>query len=311
MCHNSGMPRDRLAAALDALVIRFRRQRPLRSGSLLVTIFGDAIVPRGGVATLGSLIRLAAPFGLPERLVLTSVGRLAKEGWLSSRREGRQSEYALTRHGRSRFAEATQRIYAEPPRGWEHRWTMLLLPADSAKHRDRIREELQWLGFGQLNSGVLAHPSRGVADTRELLREAGLADRAIVLDATGAGLAQDRRLISIGWDLRGLARAYRRFIDSFETLRGLLRDDRVITPEAAFVIRTLLIHEYRKIHLRDPLLPHDLLPEGWVGTEAYDLCRELYRRVLETSEEHLSVNGSRLEGPLGPLSREARQRFGG
>src|SRR2546430_16693793 len=28
----------------------------------------------------------------------------------------------------------------------------------------------------------------------------------------------------------------------------------------SFIIRTLLIHEYRKIHLRDPLLPPALLP---------------------------------------------------
>ena len=35
--------------------------------------------------TLGSLIRLAAPFGLTERLVRTSVARLARDGWLAAR----------------------------------------------------------------------------------------------------------------------------------------------------------------------------------------------------------------------------------
>src|SRR5215470_7417663 len=98
---------DRLAQATRALVARFQRQRPVRSGSLLITVFGDAIAPRGGTVTLGSLIRLAEPFGIPERLVRTSVRRLAKDGWLTFRREGRQSEYFLTEHGRSRFAEAT------------------------------------------------------------------------------------------------------------------------------------------------------------------------------------------------------------
>ena len=71
---------DRVAAAARALVTGFRRQRPVRAGSLLVTIFGDAIAPRGGTITLASLIRLARPFGITERLVRTSVGRLAQEG---------------------------------------------------------------------------------------------------------------------------------------------------------------------------------------------------------------------------------------
>src|SRR5437868_15181222 len=92
-------PRAPLPAPVRALLRNFRAQRPLRGGSLLITVFGDSIAPRGGAVTLGSLIRLAAPFGLTERLVRTSVGRLAKEDWLVCQRRGRQSEYSLTRHG--------------------------------------------------------------------------------------------------------------------------------------------------------------------------------------------------------------------
>ena len=268
-----GMPQTNLDRAVHALVTRFRRQRPLRSGSLLITILGDAIAPRGGAVTLGSVIKLAQPFGLPERLVRTSVGRLAQDGWLSSRRSGRQSEYALTRHGRERFAEATQRIYGKPSRDWNHAWTMLLLPASKGSHRERIREEMLWLGFGQLSPGVLAHPSRSVADTERLLREIELRDHAIILQAQSSGLEQDRQLIATGWDLKELARGYRRFVESFADVRKILVDDSAIEPKQAFVIRTLLIHEYRKIHLRDPLLPHDLLPKDWIGAEAYEVCR--------------------------------------
>src|SRR5688500_20028390 len=118
-----------------ALASRFRRQRPLRAGSLLVTILGDAIVPRGGVIALASLIRLAVPFGLTERLVRTSIGRLANEDWVSFERSGRASFYSLTVNGRARIAEATQRIYGAPPREWDGLWTMAIVPA-SLKKRD-------------------------------------------------------------------------------------------------------------------------------------------------------------------------------
>src|SRR5882724_12719197 len=133
-------PNAPLPAPVRALLRDFRAQRPLRGGSLLITVLGDSIAPRGGVVTLGSLIRLAAPFGLPERLVRTSVGRLAQDGWLSSNRRGRQSEYFLTDHGRKRFAEATARIYREAVQGWDRNWTLLFLPpGDGLK---ALKEEL-------------------------------------------------------------------------------------------------------------------------------------------------------------------------
>ena len=120
----------------NALVARFRRQRPLRGGSLLVTILGDAIAPRGGTIALGSLIRLAMPFGLTERLVRTSIGRLANEQWVSFERSGRASFYSLTAHGRARFAEATQRIYGAPPQDWDGLWTVVIVPP-ALKRRPR------------------------------------------------------------------------------------------------------------------------------------------------------------------------------
>ncbi len=43
------------------LVADFRAQPTLRAGSLITTVFGDAIAPRGGTVWLGSLIRAMAP----------------------------------------------------------------------------------------------------------------------------------------------------------------------------------------------------------------------------------------------------------
>ena len=42
-------------------------------------------------------------------------------------------------------------------------------------------------------------------------------------------------------------------------------------------MRTLLIHAYRRVLLRDPQLPAALLPLDWPGAAAYALCRDFYR----------------------------------
>lgn len=298
-------------ARTRALVTKFRRQRRLRGGSLLVTILGDAIAPRGGVIWLGSLIQLAQPFGLTERLVRTSIGRLANEQWVSSQRSGRASYYRLTARGKARFAEATQRIYGAPPGSWNGEWTLVIVPKLQKKARDNLREELTWLGFGQLTSGVFAHPTHREDAIRERLAELESAGRIVVAQRAVLDHASDTQLVAMGWDLGELARRYRRFIDMFAPVKEALATGAAHDGETAFVLRTLLVHEYRKIHLRDPQLPASLLPQGWAGADAHQLCRNLYAKVFAASERHLSAMAQTLSGTLPAPAAEIYARFGG
>lgn len=297
----------------QALVTRFRRQRPLRGGSLLVTILGDAIAPRGGTIALGSLIRLATPFGLTERLVRTAIGRLASEQWVSFERSGRASFYSLTAHGRARFAEATQRIYGAPPQDWDGMWTLAVVPPALKAVRDDLRDELLWLGFGQITPGVFAHPTHQESVIRTRLEELQASGQLIVMQGSILGEAASANLVRMGWDLGDLARRYKRFIDMFSPVAAALDSARgaPIAGDIAFILRTLLLHEYRKIHLRDPLLPAALLPADWAGTDAQRLCRELYAQVFPASELYLSATVQTQAGALPPPASEVFQRFGG
>jgi phenylacetic acid degradation operon negative regulatory protein len=295
-------------APIRSLLRHFRARRPLRGGSLIITVFGDAIAPRGGAVTLGSLIRLAAPLGLTERLVRTSVARLAREGWLLARRSGRRSEYRLTASGAARFAEATRRIYAQSPQRWDGHWTLVLLAV--ALRSRKVRRELRWLGFGELTPSLLAHPGCTPQQARRHLAPLTGTAAPLVLRSLNQELAVDRQLASRGWDLKELARRYRRFVRRFSQVESAVAGA-PIAPHTAFAVRTLLIHEYRKIHLQDPLLPPQLLPQDWVGAAAYELCRRLYAQVFASAEGYLSVTAHRLKRPLPAASAAARSRFSG
>jgi phenylacetic acid degradation operon negative regulatory protein len=309
----TGQSTARFAAQTHALAARFGKQRPLRAGSLLVTILGDAIAPRGGMIALASLIELAEPFGLPERLVRTSIGRLANEDWVAAQRSGRSSYYSLTPNGKVRFAEATQRIYAAPPDSWNGQWTLIIIPPSLKKARERLREELSWLGFGELTPGVFGHPAHNDDAIRTRLTEIDPSGRLIVIQRAMVTQTSDAQLAALGWDFGELARRYSRFIKMFAPANDVLPAEGAADTEGetAFVLRTLLLHEYRKIHLRDPLLPASLLPDKWIGADAHELCRELYAKVFAASERYLSTRVQTLTGALPAPAPEIFTRFGG
>jgi phenylacetic acid degradation operon negative regulatory protein len=302
---------DHAAAAAAELVARFRRQRPLRGGSLIVTLFGDAIMPRGGAIALGSLITLAAPFGLNERLVRTAAARLAKDGWLEGRRSGKLSEYHLSSDGRERFAEATRRIYSAPDLAWSGRWTLAILPPMRAAEKKGLKEELIWRGFGELSTNVFAHPELDSRSLRATLHPKGSLSKLIVFDANLAADDAPQRLVKLGWDLEDLGSRYQRFVKRFESVQAALHGGRDPDQQACFIVRTLLIHEYRRLHLRDPLLPPRLLRPDWPGSRAAALCRDIYARVFAASEAYLSHAAAQLDGPLPPPDASVTQRFGG
>jgi phenylacetic acid degradation operon negative regulatory protein len=109
--------------------------------------------------------------------------------------------------------------------------------------------------------------------------------------------------------LSGVIAGYQQFIDQFEPLLALKGSG--LAPEQAFVIRTLLIHAYRRVQLHDPMLPVELLPDPWPGARAYELARALYRAIYAAAEEHV-VTAMRREDEQAPLADAAFfQRFGG
>lgn len=305
-----------MSSEIDAqtrtLTTIFRRQRPLRGGSLIITIFGDAIAPRGGAISLGSLIKLCSPFGITERLVRTSVQRLTQDGWLNGTRHGRYSEYRLSTRGLRRFADATKRIYAAGPDRWSGLWTLVLLPTGDIEAKEALRKELSWLGFGQPTPGIMTHPTRSAANTSEQIANAAGAPLVHIFEARCDNAVADQRFASESWDLRELTERYRTMVTAFEPIAAAAASSSRPAPLTAFIIRTLLIHEYRKILLRDPVLPTSLLPVDWVGTRAYELCRYLYGYVFESAEMYLSNEGSRLnDDELPRVDADALQRFGG
>ena len=224
------------------------------------------------------------------------------------------SRYRLTREGNRRFDDAHRRIYARPADAWEGAWEMVLADAVPPSRRAALREELVWSGFGALGPTVFLRPAQGESGLPSVLDAPGVA--AHVLVGTARDFPGHRPLaaaVATAWDLTMLAAEYRRFLQRFGAVIDRFRATREVAhdPQQCFVVRTLLIHAYRRVLLRDPLLPAALLPLDWPGAAAYALCRDFYRLTHRCAERHLAATLASMHEDFPPANAAFYERFGG
>jgi phenylacetic acid degradation operon negative regulatory protein len=281
---------------VEALLDQFHGRIPIRAGSLIVTLFGDAIVPRGGHLALASLLDIMRAFRVSETLVRTAMSRLVTEGLFERKKIGRNTFYSLSVSGRHAFAQAGRKIYGTRREEWDGRFDLVLLEG-SAGERAVARAQWQRSGYGVLTPDLLLGLSKvSAAAGLHLRAEAGTPDIA-------------RRLAGRAWPLDELAGRYSRFNAMFGGTRKALADRGGRDGLAALVVRVLLIHEYRRIILRDPLLPLLLVPEDWPGQEAHDLCASIYALVADPADHWLSGRAADERGPLPEPAQPMSRRF--
>ena len=118
-----------------------------------------------------------------------------------------------------------------------------------------------------------------------------------------------RRLSHDCWNLDEIEKRYNHFIRRFHPVYRAVGRARNMAAERSFQVRTLLIHEYRRIHLQDSDLPEQLLPPNWSGAAAYNLTKNIYGAVRDSSVEYLMKNMETVEGNLREPDPEFFSRF--
>src|SRR5438309_11331394 len=79
---------------LSRIVDQLKRE-PSRTGSIVITLFGDAIVPRGGSVWLGTLLEFLRHLTLERGGVGRRLWRLGRAGWLDGNKAGRNGSNRL------------------------------------------------------------------------------------------------------------------------------------------------------------------------------------------------------------------------
>lgn len=277
-----------------------------RAKALIMTFWGDMLLPWGGQIWLGSLVRAMAPLGLDEQTIRAAVNRLVREGWLTAETVGRRRELSMPPPRLEELRAVQARMYRTAPLDWDEHWRILVVQPASPARREALRRELRWQGYATLAPNTMIHPRQDWAELVPRLTARGLeADIGHAFEARSIfGTASPSDL----WPLRDIAAGWAR-------LHGLVAGISAappLDPATAFLTRLLLIHVLRLTVLKDPALPHDLLPADWPERPARAALADIYVRVAELAQTHLGeivqrANGSRPEF----VWREEDWRFAG
>ncbi|MCW2997957.1 MAG: transcriptional regulator, PaaX family, partial [Solirubrobacterales bacterium] len=154
-------------------------------------------------------------------------------------------------------------------------WTVLwhAIPETRRVERSRFASRLRFLGFGSVQDATWVAARNREQEVLLLLRELDIEAYASVLVGRLSRGLPPVALVAQAWDLEAVKRAYEAFVDEFGVYRTA-KGRKGLTPERAFVIRTLLLHRFRGFPFADPELP-----------ESISDAHELRGRVVETFDD--------------------------
>jgi len=246
--------------ALEPLITALHNEGRLRVWSLVVTMFGDAVQMRGGrIATL-RLQHLLERVGVEAGALRTALSRLSHDGWVERDREGRNSFYRLSNSGQAEITRAAVSIYAAPRSGKVEQWVMAMGKAAPAK-------------------GIPVAPNLWLvpADCA-----AEMPDHICITGVlTSFPRTAAERVLTP--DHRSALRALQADVNA---LKGLS-----LTPLDAMAARMLLIHRWRRIVLRYPDVPDELMPADAGMPNPRKLVAKAYSALVPASEKWLGEGG--------------------
>ena len=232
---------------------------------ILVSLFYGFEFGFGGYSNTGKASERATDdlSGFNYSHLKRTLSYLKKKGLIQLAREKTLGAF-ITDAGKKRLNSILPVYYER--RVWDHRIYLITydLPREKNLKRNKFRTLLKKIGGGMLQESVWLTPYNPKEIVNEFIRSNNLEDELIIISTLGKdGTVGDRDISEILYEVYHLSEInerYTRFID--ECKKG-----RADFKELAFF--------FLSITRDDPQIPFQLLPEEWVGDQAYELFKKL------------------------------------
>jgi phenylacetic acid degradation operon negative regulatory protein len=255
---------------------------------LVLSLLAAHLDRRDRRAWSGGLVTLLGEFGFSPGAARIALGRLVHRGLLESHRSGRYVNYALSEHAQAILAEGDRRIFSfgkttDPVATWTVLWQAI--PEQRRQARERLVRRLRFAGFGSLQDGTWIAPHDREREVAALVAELDVAAHVGVLLGRPSGVVDFHGVVDRAWDLSGLSARYQAFVVEFAPYtdpgKRAELDDRT-----ALVLRTRLVHLFRKFPMLDPELPTDLVEPPVGRVDAVALFHDLYPALADAARRH-------------------------
>jgi phenylacetic acid degradation operon negative regulatory protein len=255
---------------------------------LVLTLLAAHLDRRDRRSWSGGLVVLLGEFGFSAGAARIALARMVHRGLLDRHRSGRFVNYVLSEHAQAILADGDRRIFSfgrsiEPVTTWTVVWQAI--PEGRRQAREWLVRRLRFAGFGSLQDGTWIAPHDREREVAALVAELDVAAHVGVLLGRPSVALDFHAVVNRAWDLSGLSARYQAFVGEFgpytdPAARAAL-DDR-----AALVLRTRLVHLFRKFPTLDPELPASLVEPPVGRVDAVALFHDLYPALAEAARRY-------------------------
>lgn len=240
-----------------------------------------------------SLIDIYSARGVSNQVIRNALARLKKDESIEAIE---RSQYKITKIG-SDLIQSINRKPQLPSESWDKNWFIVMfeIPESERKKRDILRNNLLDLGFALLYKSVYISPwpytdeISHIGDNYEI--------SSCITSIKGTFMHNEMTIDKIRqlWRLDELNEIYKAkqqwFLKEFYPELQVIKREK---PEDSllYLAKFLQLGEViAELGLRDPMLPEELLPEGWIGRKCFvefQKCLQEISNLIPTESVYFS-----------------------
>ncbi len=224
-----------------------------RVWSLMISLFGDLAQNKGEGIDGPLLSAIMAEMQVKPEAARVALHRLRNDGWIVSVKSGRISQHSLSAEGRAQTIAASPQIYADPRAPIAH-WQLVMTPDSTPQ----LTQEMLRRGFTTLAPRIFAGPKEATAPANML-----------VLPASDAPDWLRHQIAPPGFD---------DLLNTLSDLQSRLPAPGALSPVQTAVLRCLVVHNWRRLVLKNPMPPAALADPAGTAHRCHLLVADLLTR---------------------------------